>query len=259
MGCWSESCAISGLEIGDQDEAVVLLLKPVDSDSYSEFGAFCRFTPLCAPTYGIYSDYGDIEDELPKDNEFFTSRLDAARRHYDPKSDSHMTYMNNMWWCRKDVWDFCDSIQLEFSYGDRPKTVGDAVVAHHKSIMKYVNDLLQEDDAEDTEDSRLRRLMKGFASGRDIFGLGYIDGKFVTGLKMALDDAIEHKNHEAIENIVEMSTRVRKLSMICHELRKIVCPSTRIGPQHGGYEAISQLATFTLTKCQEYFADCGED
>lgn len=258
MGCWSESCAISGLEIGCNDEAVVMLLRPVSEKSYDEFGAFSRFVPVCSPTYGTYSDYGDFEEDNDSDSKYFLDGLEKARRIYDPETEHHMNYMSQMWWVRKDVWDFCDTLPLEFSYGDRPKTVGEAVSRQKEKIMDYVREQ-KEILAEPNEDQKLRRLFRMISSARDLFGLGYLDGRLVNSLKQELDDSIEAGNDEAIGNVVEAVSRLLKVTCMCYELRRVVCPSTRIGPQHGGYDAISLLATFTLTKCQEHFAEYGEE
>lgn len=259
MGCWSESCAISGLEIGAYQEAVVMFVKPISEDSYTEFGAFSRYSPMCAPTYGIYSDYGDFEDEGSQiDSKYFLDELEKCRRHFDPDTEHHMKYMDKMWWVRKDVWEYCDSIPLEFSYGDRPKTVGELIDTQREKIMEYVKEQLNI-CAETDEDLKLRRLFRNVISARDIFGLGHIDGNFVVNLKIKLDEAIEAGDHQTIADLVESALRILKVSSLCYELRKIVCPSTRVGPQHGGYEAILHLNTFTLAKCQEHFAEYGEE
>ncbi|MCK9529538.1 MAG: hypothetical protein M0R77_03100 [Gammaproteobacteria bacterium] len=263
MGCWSESCAISGLEIGAYCEAVVMVVKPVSEDAYTEYGSFSRFVPVCPPTFGVYSDYGDIEGEDARpeqlDSKFFLDQLEKARRIYDPNKTDHMEYMGQFWWCRKDVWDYCDALPLEFSYGDNPKTIGEAVEKQRINIKKYVDVQLDIQNSVDDEEGKLRRLFRSISSARDIFGLGHIDGNFVIGLKQKLDFAIEQGDLETINNVVESALRVLKVSLMCYELRKIVCPSTRAGPQHGGYEAILSLNKFTLAKCQEYFAEYGEE
>lgn len=254
VGCWSESCAISGLEIGYDVEAVAMFLKPIDSDYSYNHGAFCRFTPVCPPTYGIYSDYGDFEKDQQIDNPYFLDLFEKGRRAFDPDKDDHMQYMYRLWWCRKDVWDFCDTLKHEFSYGDRPKTIGESITRQREEIMKYVNDAmnpLETDDADELFDRQIRRMM----SSKDIFGLSRLDGKYVIGLKIALDDAIDKRDLEKIENIIESSQRILKIELIGDELRKIICPSTLVGPQHAGYGAIAQMAEFTAAKCKEYFVE----
>lgn len=259
MGCWSESCAISGLEIGAYQDAVVMIVEAPTSKSYDNYGTFSRFVPVCPPTFGQYSDYGDLEDDNDKDLPFFLNSLEAARRKFDPDTKSHMDYMNQMWWVRKDVWDFCDSLPLEFSYGDRPKTVGECVTRQREKILEYVKEV-RETVAESDEDVKLRRLFRSMSSSsRDLFQLGYLSNDLTMNYKHQLDEAIENNNDEVVNNIIEAVGRLLKVSIMCYELRRVVCPSTKIGPQHGGHDAISMLATFTLTKCQEYFADVGEE
>lgn len=263
MGCWSESCAISGLEIGAYDEAVVMVLAPAKDDGYGH-GAFCRFSPITPPTFGKYSDYGDIEgpEDNPEqlDSKFFTDWLEKGRRVYDPSTDDHMKYMANLWWCRKDVWDYCDNLPREFSYGDdNPDTIGELITQQRGKVLEYVKGQQEIQAMDDGDDAKLRRLLRSISSARDIFGLDRIDGDLVIQLKTSLDAAIEKNNQERIDDIIEAAMRVLKLSAIGHELRKIVCPSTRIGPQHGGYEAILSLNKFVVTKCHDHFAEYGEE
>jgi hypothetical protein len=265
MGCWSESCAISGLEIGDQDEAMVMLLHPLKEKGYTDHGAFSRYEPVCPPTWGKYSDYGDIEDINTYDNLFFTNQLELARRTIDPNSDDHCAYMARFWWVRKDVWDFCDKIPHEFSYGDHPKTIGESIMRRREKLNAYVASEridIKNSKNDDPKDSKalIRRLIsKSSKSGDDVFGLKSHRLKLISNLENDLDEMIEQNNQSGIDNVIEAVCRLNKIEMVCYELRKIVMPSTFTGPQHGGYEAASMLATFTLTKCQEHFAEYSED
>lgn len=260
MGCWSENCAISGLEIGYDCDAVVLMLKPKDRD-YADHGTFSRYRPVCAPTYGKYSDYGDLDDESPIDNPFFTNALKAACRTVDPDERNHMNYMALFYWVRRDVWDYCDNIPHEFSYGDHPKNVGESMAAIKEKLLKYVENMRSVDDSDlSDEDSIVERAFRRLRIGDDnITGLRSYEVPLAGILKNQLDEAIESDDQELIDTTIEALLRLNKLNMICYELRKVCYPSTMNGPQHGGYEAASLLATFTLTKCQEHFAENMED
>ena len=260
MGCWSESCAISGLEIGYDMPALVMLVKAKDSKAYTSHGTFSRFTPVCPPVIGNYSDYGDLDDDRPVDSMFFNLWLETSRRVFDPTGDDHMTYIANMWWVRKDIWDFCDNLPHEFSYGDRPKTVGESIVRHRAKFAEYI-DKIQKHNAgaasgDLTDDEVFVRALARLKIGSDdLFGFRSYDVDIINGMRSQLDDAIKTNNQVMIDNIVEASCRLSKLDMICFELRKVVAPSTMNGPQHGGYEAVGKLADFVSNICQESLKD----
>lgn len=265
MGCWSESCAISGLEISDQTEALVMLLQFNEEPGYSCHGAYSRYQPMCLPTWGKYSDYGDIEDVASCDPLYFTMWLEKARRKIDPNEDSHTDYMSKMWWVRKDVWDFCDTIPHEFSYGDNPKTIGESCQRMRDKLYAHVKSEREEmaldlhKDGFDPDSAIAQALRRMRSSDHNIFGLRSYEVNIIQNLQNELEDAIENNDQPKIDNSIEGIVRLNKIAMICHELRKLVTPSTFTGPQHGGYEAASLLATFTLTKCGEYFSRSNDD
>lgn len=263
MGCWSESCAISGLEIGDQREALVMMLKAKEDTSYSH-GSFSRYQPVCPPTWGKYSDYGDIEDIGTCDPLFFTTWLEEARRSVDPDEDNHMNFMAMFWWVRKDVWDFCDNLPHEFSYSDHPKTIGESCQRRREKLQHYVVEqrkYIEELAAVEGDNDASISLMIKSLSRRDdeIFGLREYNFSIIRVIKDRLEAAIKDNNQAEIDNCIEAVVRLNKIEMIGYELRKVICPSTMNGPQHGGYDAISMLSTFNLTKCQEVYAEYQED
>jgi hypothetical protein len=56
MGSWSVSCGISQISITSGNECCILPLKKSRFDSYKEY------TPATLPIFGIYNDYGGLED-----------------------------------------------------------------------------------------------------------------------------------------------------------------------------------------------------
>mgnify|MGYP000026455675 CR=1 FL=1 len=53
MGCWSESCALSGLEISDGTDAYAVILKP---NKYER----SKYDICVPPIKGTYDDYGGL-------------------------------------------------------------------------------------------------------------------------------------------------------------------------------------------------------
>ena len=268
MGCWSESCAISGLEIGDGCESLVMVLSPAEDRKYPEHGTFSRYIALTPPVWGKYTDYGDIDtDETDCDPKFFTEWLERERRGLDPDEDSHMSYMAMFWWVRKDVWDYCDNIPHEFSYGDNPNTIGESIALRREKLIEYVATERRhmEEDANSSEDDTdneklIEKLIRRMsARDDDVLGFRSYSLPIISQLKEQLDNAINENDQETIDGVIEAICRLNKLNLVCYELRKICTPSTMNGPQHGGYEAILALNKFTMTTCQEYFAKCGEE
>lgn len=259
MGCWSESCAISGLEIGAYDEALVMVLEKDDSD-YEGHGPFSRYKPVTPLVWGKYSDYGDIEDVNTCDPLYFTAWLEKARRDLDPDENDHMSFMSKFYWIRKDVWEHLDNIPHEFSYGDRAKTVGESIQRLRDEANNYVTEKRKKIDNRNGKDPQsheelIEDLMWDMQFDRNLLGLTYDHGNIASTLKNAFSNAIKDNDQDQIQNIIEAAMRVVKLNMVCYELRKIVAPSTKTGPQHGGYEAAACLSTFVLQKCQEYFSE----
>lgn len=258
MGCWSESCGISGLEIGYNHEALVMLVEPVAEKGYSEHGTFSRYQPVTTLVWGKYSDYGDLEDISTCDPLYFTDWLEKARRKIDPSQDNHMDYMSKFFWIRKDVWDFLDNIPHEFSYGDRPKNIGESIRRTREKWTEKFEELMAGSVSnDDSTDALIARALARMADD-NFCGLTYRSGKIYSKLREEFNDAVDEKDREKAMNAIEAALRISKLDMAGYELRKVVAPSTMNGPQHGGYEAISMLATFNLKKCQEYFSDIEE-
>ncbi|MBO6507365.1 MAG: hypothetical protein JJ979_02580 [Roseibium sp.] len=60
MGCWSESCALSGMELDDGRDIYLATMEPADFSS--------EVTVIVPPTRGVYDDYGGIT--LSEDNAY---------------------------------------------------------------------------------------------------------------------------------------------------------------------------------------------
>ena len=63
MGCWNETCMISGLPIECGDEVkLVLLVKNGELINNNIYYPTDLFSPLSFPITGVYDDYGGVED-----------------------------------------------------------------------------------------------------------------------------------------------------------------------------------------------------
>jgi hypothetical protein len=87
MGSWNGTCGLTQLPIKDGDEVVVILLEK-RTDKVEPGGGYCYsnhfFTPCSLPLFGIYDDYGSVENVKGNVEEVF--------RHFKKRFE-HEKYM----------------------------------------------------------------------------------------------------------------------------------------------------------------------
>ena len=67
MGCYSQSCVVSRLEIGDGDKCGVIPILKNNGGSIND-SIFHMYNPFCFPIFGRYNDYGGLKDIVEDDN-----------------------------------------------------------------------------------------------------------------------------------------------------------------------------------------------
>jgi hypothetical protein len=65
MGSWSVHCGISGITISAGQEIVLLPIKKV---KYQSLAGYLPYIPTCLPVFGIYNDYGGLENIIENNN-----------------------------------------------------------------------------------------------------------------------------------------------------------------------------------------------
>lgn len=202
MGCWSESCGLSGLEIRNGDDIYLATLKP--SKYYPQSYDF-----VMPPLKGTYDDYGGID--LTEDYPFGPFNLKIGDNYSPGLLDARDGYI-----VAASVFEFLPSLELEFSYGDRPKTVGEANQRLQKRLEKYFSTSIDE---------------------RNYFGS---DGLYnlISGGEGAdfLNPLLLLEEYGAV--FIPFFCRARMLRHAAAELRKSIYPSSCNAPQHNGEQAL---------------------
>lgn len=211
MGCWSESCGVSGMEIPDNARCYMLTLVPDKYDKHT-------YRMGIPPVLGTYDDYGglDLLENCPALN------LKIGDNWRPEREDKFMIDAQ--------VFDFLSTLEPDFTYGDRPKTVGEAaerwMADAHKQIKEY------------READGVSKLTKSFALS-DMFGsvterplAGIIDFESIT------------------DEFVTLYGRCLVLWRGMSELRKTLAPTCVWGPQHGGAQALIPFYEFVLKQAK---------
>lgn len=230
MGCWSESCALSGLEImmGEEDVYVALMTP-------SKYGKN-EWDIVVPPVKGTYDDYGGID--LTEDVPYYNL---VKGDNWRPREDGRgqPVYFNGA------VFDSLASLEREFAYNGR--TIGEAFAYHVSELMedaKEVDDLVQElgsEVAKALADIKMSRVFRN-------------DGP--------LEDAVHLFRNVPREEFIKLYKRAFILSCAQRELRKLVVPGVS-GPQHNGETALKQFYTTVNNildeRIERFRKEYGED
>lgn len=223
MGCWSESCAVSGVEISCGSKMYAMTWEKV-------YDGYMISIP---PVAGTYDDYGgiDLTEDLP---EFGLKKGDNWRP-VDDKRGKHM-------FIDAAVFDFLASIEPEFTYGDRPKTLGEVWSKHREKLIKLLELWITIRDSDSGEtDKAISRLRS-----RDHEVFGYSD-EFMKNAEAAFQDAIDAGGTiESLTPLIEAYGRSLIVFRAFSELRKKPTFGTATGPQHGGEQALIPFYAFVL-------------
>lgn len=226
MGCWSEACGFSGMEIPEHTPTYVVLVKP---HKYNE-----GWVPTVPPTKGLYNDYGGIE--LLEDNSLFGLVKGETWDCTDDKRGQPV-------YIHADVFEWLPNIRPEFpsvfleGKSQNAATIGimrDLYLADWKRQMQERTDFVDSLGEEDPTGSLARsgvKLMHLYLG--NIFGVseGLLDG--AAKIVEAKLDARETNLDEFWEFYGRCYTYIRGQG----ELRKLIVPGFR-GPQHGGEQAL---------------------
>lgn len=215
MGCWSESCALSGLEIMLGESGVyVAMLKP------SKYGDGMEIS--IPPVKGKYDDYGgiDLEEDCPL-LELVTGE------NWRPREDEFLKFGRPVY-INGAVFESLPQLKKEMNW--RGATIAEGYQHHKDELEKQVKEnmeLLSEfmDDPAVTAYRDLKMSML-FGSANSVWPLAR------TLYKAGEDNSYFYKMHE----------RAYVLQLAQHELRKLVVPGVG-GPQHSGEVALRQFYT----------------
>lgn len=215
MGCWSESCALSGLEImlGEKNTYVALLAPSKYGEPMHDI--------LVPPVKGTYDDYGGID----LDEDCFVLNLKAGDnwRPMDEEVGAPI-YLNGT------VFDFLPSIQKEFNY--HGATLAESYEYHLSDVQKKIDEnkaLFQAlADASPNAAEQFRSIKVSMA-----FGLSNSVWPKASHYYEELQGADDTE-------FFKFYKRAFMLQCAQMELRKLCIPGVR-GPQHCGEIALKQF------------------
>lgn len=258
MGSWSESCGLSGIEVGEGEVAYVGFLgKPKYAGSHGASTDWEFKTPLLR---GKYNDYGYLHVE---DDEaviaLFNEHSGLSLKNGDDFADrdEHLVPDMRRYWVRGDVLEALEKLTPEFPYfWPRSKKVDKHV--RFKNIGEFAElrladvraALAKAKEAKEKWNALLASLPKPDMSEhldvlmdlnlRDVFGYGLQGVNWCELMNTAIGDDAK------LEALLTAYRRDVVLEYAAVELRKKFAPSECIGPQHSGEVASCQFARSIL-------------
>lgn len=237
MGCWSESCAVSGVEIPMSNECYALTLATAHSG----------WLIVVPPVKGSYDDYGGIN--LVEDLTEFGFTKGSNWRPVEDMNRGIQMFVDAA------VFDFLKEIVPEFVYGDSPKTIGEGWTRQRAKLVEVLEKWIEiRDSDEDNHTKAINRMT--LRMDRDVFGYG--DRCFKDDQTMFSDAIADGKTVEQLEPLIEAYGRCYVFNWAMRELRKMPTPGSISGPQHGGSQAIIPFYAFVRKLAQKRQAE-GRD
>lgn len=208
MGCWSESCALSGLEVmlGEKDVYVAL----IQPNKYRDTALWEIVVP---PIKGTYDDYGGIN--LTEDAVLFDLHKGDNWRPWNDDRGQPI-YINGL------VFDSLPQLEREFDW--KGKTLEDAFQVHIEELKEKQLDV----DA-------LIKVSKHTAIVDQ-----FIDLLFSVTNSIIVNGSALYKKNDP--NFWKFYKRAYMLQYAQFELRKLCVPKIG-GPQHNGERALKQFYT----------------
>lgn len=225
MGCWSESCVLSGLEISSGTPVYGLKMRRNDS------GGWVVYTPLLE---GTYDDYGGID--LTR-SESYLGYESGNNVELGASSFSHSVFV------RQDVYDIGKGLPVEFPYVRNPETgkgelregltVFQRMEAWRERTVRGLDEIRKEVELRGSSDVRPMSMVERFIY--DNFNRGELL-PHVGWISEYLRESLHGYNFDVMEGI-DGYCRLATLFSMGTELRKLIRPGI-VGPQHGGEQAL---------------------
>lgn len=210
MGCWSERCALTGLEISAGDAAYLAVIDP-------RFDTYDGHMILVPPVKGTYDDYGGLV--LTEDVPLLGMRAGAA---YTPAEDGETVVFFNA-----QVFEAIEKLQPESTFTS--PTVGHEVDQGLTKLRTGVEDLRSQDLDPAILAMKLERHFSWPPEWRSAAS------KLVELIEQGDD----------LEPFYLLARRVKLMKSAEQELRRPISP-IRVGPQHGGEAAQRQISKLAL-------------
>lgn len=225
MGCWSERCALTGLEIANNQVVYVACISEQTDDFYGQSLA----TP---PVKGTYDDYGGID--LLEDVELLGLKYGQNWR--PDEEDQKPSVAKNLTlrpiFIHAEIFDKIPELRPEFDY--TTASVGRSVESEIAKLTALVELFKDWENAGEEKDKLLYATQLALRQS-----LGYPEQW--EGADEILDDILDAGKDA--EEFLDLYRRVLLLKCAERELRQPLV-SSRVGPQHGGEMALRQKTTW---------------
>ncbi|PZR92024.1 MAG: hypothetical protein DI537_14455 [Stutzerimonas stutzeri] len=211
MGCWSESCAISGLEIGYGDKLYTLTVGQL-------YGEPAIHVP---PVLGTYDDYGGAD--LLEDLVAWGRKTGDNWCPIDDKKGQPM-------YVAAEVFDFLPSLEVEFQRDDI-KTIDDKWRKHRRGIVQHIEESIRRRE----KFGKNAEFFRGLMNLHQAFG--YTDRVVIGATRWFEQRIFKGASLAELEAPLDLYGRAYILLYAFRELRKAPAAGAR-GPQHGGSQAL---------------------
>jgi hypothetical protein len=221
MGCWSESCGVSGMEIPSGNQCYLATIAP---SKYGEVD-WCFVTP---PVKGTYDDYGGID--LLEDVPYLNLK----------KGDNYSPEDAQKYFIDAQVFEMLGTLKPEYSY-DGSQTLAEATSKYIKAIENWENERKSlENEVVNNEYAKFRLEMHE-QKLYNVLGSGS-NSLFQNAEKLIKEHGI---------NFLAFYERSYLLGYAIRELRKRFVPSSGNSPQHGGEQALIPFYSFVLKEAKK--------
>lgn len=218
MGCWSESCAVSGLEIPHNAKIYVALV------AESRYGNDLELT--VPPIAGTYDDYGGLDL-----TETFTSLGLKEGENWEVREDKRGAPV----YIDAEVFDYLLNIEKEFAYKG-PKTIGGSLDELVTTLREKIEAMRGLERYSDPEWFKIHSELDRYL-GHNSTAMEGAREKLDRILYKKDDGRTEEEVNAQIEEFILLFRRSYVFNVAQRELRKRFVPKVK-GPQHGGGEAL---------------------
>lgn len=234
MGCWSESCALSGVEIGHGDACYVAAFTKEPGDRFN------GQTFAVPPLKGFYDDYGGLE-----------KMEGSAIWGIEPggELDRDAIYeLGQPIYIAASVFDRMGELVPDWCY-DGINTLADANARLAEKLRTYAQKLKSIEPDQGDIDTYGEELARTVARSRRFFGTRLRDECFRSYPSMMKNDAQQFADlvdsNGDVEDFIKHYLRAAMLKRLESELRHRLVSGVS-GPQHGGDEALIQLCKIRI-------------
>lgn len=263
MGCWSEGCCISDLEIADGDDIVVAFILKTKYDDLNA-GAFGQYRPVTPLLRGKYNDYGGCDVHDTPENIALFEKAWLVVLNTDPDFDpTTFEFPDNvrmddvpegcrLWMAHADGLDMLRTVRHEFTMdetaprvGDTEKRTYDLLMAAYPNIekKKWLLEMYDKEKTPNSDEMKVYTLGTSVLTGGEYNrGVPRYDVPAVAVLLMVVLDNLTDQILFA-----QIAKHIAELHMLqdgLSELRKSLHPQFRTGPQHDGWLAQEDFAEY---------------